>query len=387
MHARSAPPAPARSELLTGQASGGGPLRPPWHELSLPLSRIGPGSIIPDRDGAALEGAPEPARETIALLTAPALSTWHGTATGEIAGWSGHWITRPPMITHFVGCLSKAEAMQSLGWWHYEADDTSADVAARVRGTHPMGAVLPSLLKLVRGPGKRLLALDGPRLRAPIDGRRAFLEWQLPQRARLSVLAAQLGRAAVEPMVDCRAQWIPRFPKDYLGVRQSPGWPWPFNDGVGVLMGPCAARRPEGHPPGLCCHPIFGPKILTSWFPERAPMVHHRVLEAAAEELGPSAVRALAEGEGSEDILRIPASAVLSADGQLDVGKVKARLAEAEAASGHALPIVVLVLDEQTPELPMVADLPRSAACGILHANCPIYYGDFPSDHPPPDER
>lgn len=127
---RRQPSVGAHSELLTGQARGGGPQRVPWHELSLPLSRAGPGSVIPDRDGAALPGAPEPARETIALLTAPALSTWHGTATGEIAGWSGHWITRPPMITHFVGCLSKAEAMQSLGWWYYEADVSAARAPA-----------------------------------------------------------------------------------------------------------------------------------------------------------------------------------------------------------------------------------------------------------------
>ncbi|KAG8467972.1 hypothetical protein KFE25_007024 [Diacronema lutheri] len=376
---------PTRQELLTGHSAGGGPQRVPWHELSLPLSRAGMGSVVPDRDGAALPGAPEPARETIALLTAPALSTWHGTATGEIAGWSGHWIQTPPMITHFVGCLSKAEAMQSLGWWFYEADDTSADVAARVRGTVPMGAILPSLLKRVRGPEKRMLALDGPQLHAPIHGRRAFLEWQLPQRARLAVLSTQLERAAVEPLVDCRADWIPHFERDYFRIRQAPGWPWPFDDGVGVLMGPCAARRPEGHPPGLCCHPIFGPKINTNWFPERVPTVHNRVLEAAAAELGPATARALAAGESGAHVLRVAVGSVLTTDGQLDVRTLKARLSEAEAARGGAVPIVVLTLDAQAPQLPLIADVPRSAVCAILREACRIYYGEYPRTHPPPD--
>lgn len=381
-----APPLACRGrELLTGHSAGGGPQRVPWHELSLPLSRAGMGSVVPDRDGAALPGAPEPARETIALLTAPALSTWHGTATGEIAGWSGHWIQTPPMITHFVGCLSKAEAMQSLGWWFYEADDTSADVAARVRGTVPMGAILPSLLKRVRGPEKRMLALDGPQLHAPIHGRRAFLEWQLPQRARLAVLSTQLERAAVEPLVDCRADWIPHFERDYFRIRQAPGWPWPFDDGVGVLMGPCAARRPEGHPPGLCCHPIFGPKINTNWFPERVPTVHNRVLEAAAAELGPATARALAAGESGAHVLRVAVGSVLTTDGQLDVRTLKARLSEAEAARGGAVPIVVLTLDAQAPQLPLIADVPRSAVCAILREACRIYYGEYPRTHPPPD--
>lgn len=264
--------------------------------------------------------------------------------------------------------------------------DTSADVAARVRGTVPMGAIIPSLLKKVRGPAKRLLVLDGPKLHAPIHGRRAFLEWQLPQRARLAVLASRLERAAVEPLVDCRAHWIPQFPRDYLGIRQSPGWPWPFDDGVGVLMGPCSARRPDGHPPGLCCHPIFGPKINTNWFPGRVPTVHHRVLEAAASDLGTVTSRALAAGESSENVVRIAVSSVVGAGGQLDVDRLKARLAEAEAEIGHVPPIVVLVLDEKAPELPQLADVPRADVCGVLREGCRIYYGEFPRTHPPPDE-
>jgi hypothetical protein len=367
------------------ERSGRGPaLRVPWHELLLPLSRAGPGSVLPDRDGAALPGAAAPAAETIALLTAPALSTWHGTATGEIAGWSGHWIRSPPMITHFVGCLSKAEAMQSLGWWHYESDDLSAEVARSVKGSVPMGAILPSLLPMARGPRTRLLALDGPRLRAPIAKRRAFLEWQLPQRARLAVLAAELARAAVEPLVDCRSAWIPRFARDYLGIRQSPGWPWPFNDGVGVLMGPCADARPEGHPAGLCCHPIFGPKIAQSWFPHRAPTVHHRVLEAAAAERGEATAHALATGGPDSHIARVLVSSVLDADARLDPAKLRRRI-DAAAAAGAEPAIVVLVLDDIAPQLPVLGGVTRAAVCKVLREGCRVYYDDWPRKHPPPD--
>ena len=63
-----------------------------------------------------------------ALSARHAARRWHGTGVGEVAGWSGHWLHRPPAIAHFVGGApagGKAELMQGLGWWRYEADVVS----------------------------------------------------------------------------------------------------------------------------------------------------------------------------------------------------------------------------------------------------------------------
>lgn len=290
--------------------------------------------------------------------------------------------------------------MQSLAWWHYESDDVSAEVAQRVRGTRPMGAILPSLLPLVRGPAPRLLAISGPPLHTPIHSKRAFIEWNGLLRTRLAVLGAQLGRAAVEPLVDCRAQWIPRFPGSFHNIRQTPGWPWPFDNGVGALMGPCRAAQPEGHPPGLCCHPIFGPKVRENWFNNRVPMVHHQVLEATATELGERTARALASGAEDEQIARVPVRAVLAdatpAGGaraptgpQIDLARLTAAI-EA-VAPGRRPPIVVLTLDGAPGEggaggLPAIAGVEPGTVRKVVGEAARVYWADFPKKVPPPDE-
>lgn len=291
------------------------------------------------------------------------------------------------MITHFVGCLHKAEAMQSLGWWHLQADDVAAAVGSVTVGTRPMGAVPPALLPLVRGARPRLVALDGAAFQRPAGGPRDFLEFHSTNRARLAIVAARVNRAAVEPPVDCRGAFVHRRAGDYKGIRQTPGWPWPFDHGVGVLMGPCHQQRPADHPKGLCCHPVYGPKVREHWQPSRVAAVHNRVLEETAKRLGPVAMRALATGTAGGGVVRVSvASLVSNATGRganpgeavvLDEAKVAAAVKDTDAA------IVVLVLDVEGNVLPPLGGAGRSSVCALLREACRVYYRDYPRLSPP----
>lgn len=75
-----------------------------------------------------------------------------------------------------------------------------------------------------------------------------------------------LQRTAVDPQPHCDSKWIPSDEKTgnrgrgYKGKWYTPGWPWPFEDGVGVVVGECAYLNGSTTPssPGDCCNVIFG---------------------------------------------------------------------------------------------------------------------------------
>lgn len=79
-------------------------------------------------------------------------------------------------------------------------------------------------------------------------------------------VASVLQRTAVDPQPDCDSKWIPTDANTGhrgMGYKRrwyTPGWPWPFNDGAGVVVGECVYLRGETTPtnPSDCCSVIFG---------------------------------------------------------------------------------------------------------------------------------
>jgi len=261
------------------------------------------------------KGAP---KETVAVATGQLLSGWHGTGQGELAGWSGHWNHAPPAIAHFVGGApagGKVDIMQGLNWWHYESD-VVAHAVAQETGKNA-GMALPASFFSARTQ-HGLLALAGPAAVLRIDDRETFVKTFVALRWWLLTVAAVLGRTAVDPQPHCECGWVPSDRKTghgSTGYRErwyTPGWPWPFKGGVGVVLGNCSygeGRRVPSDTPADCCSAIFG-QISGVKCLETA---HRMVLEQTLA----------APGSHERLAAELPLSALV-VDGGIDAAKLRA---------------------------------------------------------------
>jgi len=220
--------------------------------------------------------------ETVAIATGQLASGWHGTGEGEMAGWAGHWHYRPPAIAHFVGGApagGKVDLMQGLSWWLYEADVVAHAVMEETG--KKAGMALPKSFFSARSQ-RGLLAFAGAAATLRLPTRAAFVTRFVAMRFWLLQLAVVLKRTAVDPQPHCDSAWIPSDTSTahqggYRGKWYTPGWPWPFKDGVGVVMGNCSYPQGATSPQAIaeCCSAIFGQlqgvKCLET--------AHHMVLE------------------------------------------------------------------------------------------------------------
>ncbi|KAL3933954.1 MAG: hypothetical protein SGPRY_000049 [Prymnesium sp.] len=192
--------------------------------------------------------------ETLAIATGALASGWHGTGAGELSGWSGHWLHKPPAIAHFVGGApagGKVDIMQGLSWWLYEADVVAH--AVHEETGNKAGMALPRSFFSPRTQ-RGLLAVAGPSAIVRIDDRMAFTQ---------QFIAFRFWLLQATPL---SYKWIPSDEKTgnrgrgYKGKWYTPGWPWPFEDGVGVVVGACSYLNGSTTPssPGDCCNVIFG---------------------------------------------------------------------------------------------------------------------------------
>ena len=87
--------------------------------------------------------------------------------------------------------------------------------------------------------------------------------------------------------LDPDSGWIPTDKQThnrngYRGKWYTPGWPWPFKDGVGVVVGNCSyphGATARAAQPAECCSVIFGVIKGAKCF----ETAHHMVLEQALE--------------------------------------------------------------------------------------------------------
>ena len=242
------------------------------------------------------------AAESVAVAPSGLVDSWHGTGEGELAGWGGGWLTKPPAIAHMVGAQAaggKLEVMNALGWWRYEVEEVvahvrmKAEVAMADRAV--VGALPPQALQTncgsdrsncwtwaqarKQGPAHtyqlRLLGLTGPGATPRHPTAAAFLRADLTARARLAALGALLGRLSARPRVHCDSPWAVRSRDGARGVRQTPAEMWPFA-GVGIAIGRCPAgvanasaagahpaRKGKGQPdpPTPCCSALYGRRL------------------------------------------------------------------------------------------------------------------------------
>ena len=127
-----------------------------------------------------------------------------------------------------------------------------------------------------------LLAFAGPAATLLLPTRAAFVTRFVSMRFWLLQLAVVLKRTAVDPQPHCDSAWIPTDASTghrggYRDKWYTPGWPWPFMEGVGVVVGNCT--YPQGamtaQPVGECCSAIFG-KLKGATCLETA---HHMIVE------------------------------------------------------------------------------------------------------------
>ncbi|KAL1528693.1 hypothetical protein AB1Y20_010029 [Prymnesium parvum] len=222
-------------------------------------------------------------KESLAIATGKLASGWHGTGAGELAGWSGHWLHTPPAIAHFVGGApagGKVDIMQGLSWWLYEADVVAH--AVQEETGRKAGMALPRSFFSARTQ-RGLLAVAGPSAVLRVDERSSFVQQLVAFRFWLLQVATVVQRTAVDPQPHCDSRWIPsdrttgNSGMGYKHKWYTPGWPWPFKEGVGVVVGECAFQNGATTPssPQDCCNVIFG-LVKKAKCLETA---HHMVLE------------------------------------------------------------------------------------------------------------
>ena len=243
--------------------------------------------------------------ETVAIATGKLASGWHGTGEGELAGWAGHWHYRPPAIAHFVGGApagGKVDLMQGLSWWLYEADVVAH--AVQEETGKKAGMALPRSFFSARSQ-RGLLALSGPAATLLYSDRGEFVTRFVAIRFWLLQLAVVLQRTAADPQPHCDSPWIPSDRSTshrggHRGKWYTPGWPWPFHNGVGVVVGNCSypagARTPQ--PPTECCSVIFGQLKGAKCLETAHHMVLEQTLEAHASEPAASVSATLVRRRG-----------------------------------------------------------------------------------------
>ena len=250
--------------------------------------------------------------------------------------------------------------MQGLSWWLYEADVVAYTVMEETG--QKAGMALPPSFFSARSQ-RGLLALSGPSATLHVADRAGFVRRFVEVRFWLLQLGVVLQRTAVDPQPHCDSPWIPsaKGSDGYRGKWYTPGWPWPFKNGVGVVVGNCT--YPQGattpQPVGECCSVIFG-QLKGAKCLETA---HHMVLEQtlashADAPGGPAATLAL--------------SSAISADGVVDLHKVRALGAEPAALA----PVLFVELPTEAarggplPRLAGFTPAERAAIDELLHDEC-----------------
>jgi hypothetical protein len=183
-----------------------------------------------------------------------------------------------------------------------------------------------------------------------------------------------LQRTAVDPQPHCDSPWIPTDRSThnrggYRGKWYTPGWPWPFHEGVGVVVGHCTYPRGATSPrqPEECCSVIFG-KLKGAKCLETA---HHMVLEQTLAEHAADPPDSLAA--------TLPLDAAYAADAAeptLDAAALRRLARQLTArvvwvdlppavASGGALPKIVGLSEQE-----------RAAVAELLHDECESLLAD-----------
>ena len=344
-----------------------------WHQL-----------LQGEEDGAARV-------ETVAIATGRLASGWHGTGAGEMAGWAGHWHYKPPAIAHFVGGApagGKVDLMQGLNWWLYEAD-VVAHAVMEETGKKAGMALPPSFFSPRSQRG--LLAISGAGARLNIPNRTAFTARFVELRFWLLQIAAVLHRTAVDPQPHCDSAWIPSDVSThnrggYRGKWYTPGWPWPFMDGVGVVVGNCSyphgatQRAPRAEE---CCSVIFGVVKGAKCF----ETAHHMVLEQALAARAGERPDAVASTLKLSDVLKSDPSAAGS------TGAEGAQVVDVEVLRGFGRVLRSHVVWLELPEavvnggpLPRLQGLDanhKEAIGSLVHEECAAKLRTIGIDPPP----
>ena len=303
--------------------------------------------------------------ETVAIATGRLASGWHGTGEGEMAGWAGHWHYKPPAIAHFVGGApagGKVDLMQGLSWWLYEADVVAHAVMEETGKT--AGMALPPAFFSARSQ-RGLVALSGAGARVLINDRPAFVQRFAALRFWLLQIGAVLQRTAVDPQPHCDSGWIPSdkqtHNKDgYKGKWYTPGWPWPFKDGVGVVVGNCSyphGATVRAAQPEECCSVIFGVIKGAKCF----ETAHHMVLEQALAARADQPPLAVSLSLNLDEVISLSAAAA------------KDRLEGAPAPPAGSIDAAVLRRLAKSLTTPILwLELPAAIASG---GELPLIYG------------
>ena len=200
--------------------------------------------------------------------------------------------------------------MQGLSWWLYEADVVAH--AVKEETGKKAGMALPGSFFSARSQ-RGLLAVSGNGARILINDRAEFVRRFTALRFWLLQLGAVLQRTAVDPQPHCDSPWIPTDKSTHhrgghRGKWYTPGWPWPFIDGVGVVAGNCSyphgatTRSDVAHE---CCSVIFGVIKGAKCF----ETAHHMVLEQALAARAEQPSIAVALPLNLNEVIRLSASA------------------------------------------------------------------------------
>jgi hypothetical protein len=148
--------------------------------------------------------------------------------------------------------------------WRYEADVVAHAIAEATNRT--AGYALPASF-FWPATRRGILALAGPAATVAAPTSKAFLSAFAARRRWLLRLAVLMQRTAADPRAPCDAPWVVTDAhtghrgKGYRGRWATPGWPWPFQGGVGVVPALChyadGATQPA-EDKADCCSPIFG---------------------------------------------------------------------------------------------------------------------------------
>jgi len=112
-----------------------------------------------------------------------------------------------------------------------------------------------------------VLVLAGPAARIDTATSAEYVSAYNERRRWLLRLAVLLQRTAVDPRAPCAAPWVVSDTRTghrgqgYRGRWYTPGWPWPFDGGVGIVGSKCRYGEAEPNTTGAtadCCAPIFG---------------------------------------------------------------------------------------------------------------------------------
>jgi len=289
---------------------------------------------------------------------------------------------KPPAIAHFVGGApagGKVDLMQGLSWWLYEADVVAHAVMEETG--QKAGMALPPAFFSARSQ-RGLVAISGAGARLLQNNRTAFVSRFAALRFWLLQIGAVLQRSAVDPQPHCDSAWIPTEQQThnrggYRGKWYTPGWPWPFIDGVGVVVGNCSYPHGATHrvtPPRECCSVIFGVVKGAKCF----ETAHHMVLEQALDARKDQPDIAVALPLSVAEVVTLSATAAkerLEGSPTPPVGAIDAAVLR-RLAKGLTTPILWLELPDDVaagaplPPIYGLSAAEREAIDLLVHAEC-----------------